>query len=143
LGEKDFVAYDNSVDEDYAHGMYCLSTIAANVPGKMVGTAPHAKFWLLRSEDAANEKPVEEQNWVAAAEFADSAGADMISSSLGYYYFDDPSFNHSYNDIYANTTIVSKGAEMAAQKGMIVTNSTGNEGNNHWHYIIVHAEADS
>jgi serine protease AprX len=143
LGEKDFVDYDNSVDEDNVHGMYCLSTIAANVPGTMVGTAPHAKFWLLRSENDASESLVEEQNWVVAAEFADSAGADMISSSLGYYYFDDPSFNHSYNDIYANSTIVSKGAAMAAQKGMIVTNSAGNEGDNQWHYIIFPADADS
>jgi serine protease AprX len=143
LGEKDFVDNDNSVDEDNAHGMYCLSIIAANIPGTMVGTAPHAAFWLLRSENDASESPVEEQNWVAAAEFADSAGADMISSSLGYYYFNDPSFNHSYNDIYANSTIVSKGAAIAAQKGMIVTNSAGNEGNNQWHYIIFPADTDS
>ena len=143
LGEKDFVDYDNSVDEDYAHGMYCLSTVATNIPGIMVGTAPYANFWLLRSENASSESPVEEENWVAAAEFADSAGADMISSSLGYYNFDDPSFNHSYADIYANSTIVTKGAAMAANKGMIVTNSAGNEGNNDWHYIIFPADADS
>lgn len=143
LAEKDFVDYDNSVDEDNEHGMYCLSTIAANVPGTMIGTAPHAKFWLLRSEDAASEKLIEEQNWVAAAEFADSAGADMISSSLGYFYFDDPSFNHSYADIYANSTFVSRGAEIAANKGMIVTNSAGNEGSSEWHYIIFPADADS
>ncbi|HXL55197.1 MAG TPA: S8 family serine peptidase, partial [Chitinophagaceae bacterium] len=85
----------------------------------------------------------EEQNWVAAAEFADSAGADMISSSLGYYYFDDPSFNHSYADIYANSTTVSRGAATAARKGILVTNSAGNEGNNQWHYIIFPADADS
>jgi len=143
LGEKDFVAYDNSVDEDNAHGTFCLSTIAANVPGIMVGTAPHAKFWLLRSENDSSEKPIEEQNWVAAAEFADSAGADMISSSLGYSLFDDPSFNHSHADIYASTTIVSRGAAMAANKGMIVTNAAGNEANNPWHYIIFPADADS
>ena len=143
LGEKDFVDNDNSVDEDNVHGMYCLSTIAANIPGTMIGTAPHAAFWLLRSENAASESIVEEQNWVAAAEFADSAGADMISSSLGYYYFDDPAPNHSYNDIYANSTIVSKGAAIAAQKGMIVTNSAGNEGNSKWHYIIFPADVDS
>jgi serine protease AprX len=143
LGERDFVDYDNSVDEDNAHGMYCLSTIAADLPGTMVGTAPHAAFWLLRSENANSEYPVEEHNWVAAAEFADSAGADMISSSLGYFYFDDSQFNHSYEDIYANMTTVSKGAAMAAKKGMIVTNSAGNEGDNAWHYIIFPADADS
>jgi subtilisin family serine protease len=143
LVEKDFVDYDNSVDEDNEHGMYCLSTIGANVPGTMIGTGLHAKFLLLRSEDATSEKLIEEQNWIAAAEFADSAGADMLSSSLGYFYFDDPSFDHSYADIYANSTFVSKGAEMAANKGMIVTNSAGNEGSSEWHYIIFPADADS
>lgn len=143
LGVNDFVAYDNSVDEDDAHGMYCLSTIAANIPGVMVGTAPDASFWLLRTENVASEYPIEEHNWAAAAAFADSAGADMISSSLGYYYFDDPSFNHSYNDFYATSTTVSIAAEMAAKKGMIVTNSAGNEGSNAWKYLVFPADADS
>ena len=143
LGEKDFVDYDNSVNEDHPHGMYCLSTIAANVPGTMVGTAPHASFWLMRTENTASEYPVEEHNWVAAAEFADSAGADMISSSLGYYVFDDATFNHSYNDFYKNSTTVSMGAAMAAKKGMIVTNSAGNEGAGSWKYIIFPADGDS
>ena len=143
LGERDFVDFDNSVDEDNSHGMYCLSIIGANVPGVMVGTAPKANFWLLRSENVNSEYPIEEHNWVVAAEFADSAGADMITSSLGYYVFDDPSVNHSYDDFYANTTMSSQGAAKAAAKGMIVTNSAGNEGNNSWHYIIFPADADS
>ena len=143
LGINDFVDYDNSVDEDDAHGMYCLSTIAANIPGVMVGTAPNASFWLLRTENVSSEYPIEEHNWAAAAAFADSAGADMISSSLGYYYFDDPSFNHSYNDFYANNTTVSIAAEMAAKKGMIVTNSAGNEGSKTWKYLVFPADADS
>ena len=74
LGEKDFVAYDNSVNEDNSHGELCLSIIAANVPGKMVGTAPAASFWLIRTEDVSFEKPVEEFNWVVGAEYADSCG---------------------------------------------------------------------
>ncbi|QEC69765.1 S8 family serine peptidase [Panacibacter ginsenosidivorans] len=143
LGVEDFVDFDNSVTEDNSHGMFCLSTIAANVPGKMVGTAPHASFWLMRTENVFSEYPIEEHNWVAAAAFADSAGADIISSSLGYYLFDDPTFNHSYADFYKNSTVVSKGATMAAQKGMIVTNSAGNEGNNSWKYLIFPADADS
>lgn len=143
LGEKDFVDYDNSVNEDDTHGEYCLSTIAANVPGVMVGTAPKASFWLIRSEDVYSEYPVEEHNWVAAAEFSDSAGADMISSSLGYYRFDDPTFDHTYSQFYKNATIVSKGATSAARKGMIVTNSAGNEGGNSWKYIIYPSDADS
>jgi subtilisin family serine protease len=140
FGVKDFVDFDNSVNEDDAHGEYCLSIIAANVPGKMVGTAPDAKFWLLRSENVNSEYKIEEHNWAAAAEFADSAGADMISSSLGYNQFDDPKFNHTYNDFYKNITMVSRAATFASEKGMIVTNSAGNEGNNSWKYIIFPAD---
>jgi len=143
LGERDFVSFDNSVNEDDSHGMYCLSTLCANWPGRMVGTAPKANYWLIRTENAASEYPIEEHNWVAGAEFADSTGSDMISSSLGYYDFDDASFNHSYNDFYKNTTMVSKGAALAAKKGMIVMNSAGNEGGNNWNYLIFPADADS
>lgn len=143
LGEKDFVAYDNSVNEDDSHGMYCLSIMCANWPGKMVGTAPKANYWLVRTENAPTEFPIEEHNWVVGAEFLDSAGADMISSSLGYNTFDDPAFNHTYNDFYKNTVMVSQGATMAAKKGMIVMNSAGNEGNNSWKYLGFPADADS
>ena len=82
LGEYDFVLNESSVNEDHPHGMNCFSIIAANRPGIMVGTAIHANFWLFRTEDVFSEYPVEEQNWAVAAEYADSAGADMISSSL-------------------------------------------------------------
>lgn len=140
LGEKDFVDFDNSVNEDDSHGEYCLSIIAANVPGKMIGTAPRAKFWLLRSENVNSEYPVEEHNWAVAAEFADSVGADMISSSLGYNQFDDPQFDHTYSEFYKNLTIVSRAATFASKKGMIVTNSAGNEGNNSWKYIVFPAD---
>ncbi len=143
LGEKDFVDFDNSVNEDYNHGELCLSIIAANVPGTMIGSAPDADFWLLRSENAYSEYPVEEHNWAVAAEFADSAGTDMISSSLGYNLFDDSQFNHTYNDFYRNSTMVSKAATYAVRKGIIVTNSAGNEGNNSWKYLIFPADADS
>jgi len=143
LGEQDFVAFDNSVNEDDSHGMYCLSILSANWPGQMVGTAPKASYWLIRTENAATEYPVEEHNWAAGAEFADSAGADMISSSLGYSEFDDSSFNHTYADFYKNSTMVSRAASVAVRKGMIVTNSAGNEGSSHWKYIIFPADTDS
>lgn len=143
LGERDFVAFDNSVNEDNAHGMYCLSILSANWPGQMVGMAPKAKYWLIRTENAASEYPIEEHNWVAGAEFADSAGCDMISSSLGYSNFDDASFNHTYTDFYKNAAMVSAGASVAVKKGMIVTNSAGNEGNKAWKYILFPADADS
>ncbi len=143
LGERDFVDFDGSVNEDDSHGELCLSTIASNVPGVMIGTAPDASFWLLRSENTNSEYPIEEHNWAAAAEFADSAGTDMISSSLGYMQFDDPQFNHTYNDFYKNTAMVSRAATFAAKKGILVTNSAGNEGINSWKYIIFPSDDDS
>ncbi len=143
LGEKDFVNFDNSVNEDNQHGMQCLSTMAANKPGQMVGTAPKANYWLLRTENAFSEYPIEEYNWVVGAEFADSCGADMISSSLGYYDFDDPQFNYSYADFYKNKATVTRGASLAVKKGMIVMNSAGNEGNGAWRYLVFPSDADS
>lgn len=143
LGEKDFVDFDNSVNEDYNHGELCLSAIASNVPGVMVGSAPNANFWLLRSENQNSEFPIEEHNWAAAAEFADSAGTDLITSSLGYMQFDDAQFNHTYNNFYKNATPVSRAATFAARKGIIVTNSAGNEGGNDWKYIIFPSDDDS
>lgn len=143
LGERDFVTFDNGVNEDDAHGMYCLSILSANWPDKMIGTAPKAGYWLIRTENTASEYPIEEHNWVAGAEFADSAGADIITSSVGYNKFDDPSFDHSYTDFYKNTTMISRGAATGVSKGMIVTNSAGNEGNNSWKYLIFPSDDDS
>jgi len=140
---KDFVDYDNSVAEDGTHGRYCLSTMAANWPGKMVGTAPTASYILLRTEDEASEYPVEEFNWVVGAEYADSCGADMISSSLGYTEFDNPDYNHNYSDFYKNRTMISKGASAACNKGMIVMSSAGNEGYSSWKYLSFPADVDS
>jgi len=143
LGERDFVTFDNSVNEDDAHGMYCLSIMCANWPGRMVGTAPKANYWLIRTENAFSEYPIEEHNWVTGAEFADSCGADMISSSLGYNTFDAPAFNHTYSQFYKNATTVTQGASLAVKKGMIVMNSAGNEGNGSWKYLVFPSDADS
>ncbi len=136
----DLVALNSSVNEDDIHGMWCLSIMAANIPGTYVGSAPQANYYLFRTEDAGSEYPVEEQNWVAAAEKADSLGVDIITSSLGYSEFDDPSFNHTYAQMNGATTLVSKAASIAIKKGMIVTNSAGNEGIKKWKYIIAPAD---
>ena len=139
----DYVNNETSVDEDHPHGMQCFSIIAGNIPGQLVGSSPGAKYYLYRTEDAASESPVEEQYWAAAAERADSIGIDVISTSLGYSTFDNPTFNHTYADMDGNTTIVARAADFAAKKGMIVVVAAGNEGNNSWHYIISPADADS
>jgi serine protease AprX len=142
---RDFVDNDNSVSEDDAHGANCLTILSANRPGFMVGTAPKAGYLLYRTEYAPTETPSEEQNWIVAAEAADSAGADMISSSLGYVDFDNPAFNHSYPDRNGNTAKITIAADLAAKKGMIVTNSAGNAGNvpNDTKYVVCPADGDS
>jgi serine protease AprX len=143
LETHDFVANEASVNEDNLHGMMCFSIIAANLPGQLVGTCPNANFLLYRSEDVSSESPVEEQYWIAAAERADSAGADVISTSLGYDTFDDPAFNYTYADMNGHTSMIAKAAAIAAAKGMIVLAAVGNEGNNSWHFITTPADADS
>lgn len=145
LGTYDYVNQKQSVNEENEHGAYCLSIIAANAPGTMVGSAPGASFWLFKTEDVNSEYPVEEQNWIAAAEFADSAGADMISTSLGYAYFDDPSLDHSYQQRNGHTTMITRAANFAVAKGMIVTASAGNSGEatDESKYIDSPADADS
>ncbi len=139
----DFVARESSVTEDHPHGMQCLSTIVGNIPGQFIGKAPKASFYLFRTEDVATEYPIEEHNWVCGAERADSAGADIISSSLGYYDFDDAAFNYTYNQMDGNTTLAAKGADMAAKKGLLVFNSAGNEGGNAWHFLVTPSDGDS
>jgi hypothetical protein len=143
LDTWDFVAGETSVAEDNSHGMQCLSVIAANIPEVFVGTAPKASFYLYRSEDDRTEKLIEEFNWVCAAERVDSAGGDIISSSLGYSVFDGGVGNHSYADLNGDSTIAALGADMAAKKGILVVSSAGNSGNESWKYINTPADGDS
>lgn len=143
LGTWDFVARHASVTEDHPHGMQCLSTMAANIPGQFVGKAPKASFYLFRTEDVNSEYPIEEFNWVCGAERADSSGADVISSSLGYFDFDNAAFNYTYRQMDGKSTIAVKGADRAAQKGLLIFNSAGNEGNSSWRQIITPADGDS
>lgn len=143
LGTYDFVDPSTDVFSDHSHGTMVLSVIGGNLPGDFLGTAPDADFWLLRTEDDNSEFIIEEYNWIAGAAFADSVGADIISSSLGYYEFDDTITSHKWADLDGNTTPVTKGADLAASKGMLVVNSAGNEGNNAWKYLIAPSDGDS
>ncbi len=143
LGTWDFVEGNASVYEDNTHGTFVLSCMGANLPGDLIGTAPEASYWLLRSEDAPTEYIVEEYFWASAAEFADSVGADLINSSLGYTRFDDPAQDHTYADMNGNTAPSTRAADFAASRGMIVVNSAGNSGSNSWFYIGAPADADS
>ena len=144
LGTWDFVARESSVVEDNAHGMQCFSVIAANIPSQFVGTAPKAGFYLFRTEDVASESIIEEHNWVCAAERLDSAGGNIISSSLGYSDgMTDPRFDHVYADMDGNTTLAARGADLAARKGVLVINSAGNQGEEPFRYLATPADGDS
>jgi serine protease AprX len=143
LDTWDFYSKNTTVSDDHSHGMQCLSTIAANIPGSFVGKAPKANFMLYRTEDVNSEYPIEEFNMVCGMERADSSGADVISASLGYYDFDDPGFNYTYANMNGNTTISAIGADLAARKGILFVNAAGNEGGNSWHFLITPSDADS
>lgn len=145
LGTWDYVNNKASVNEEYIHGAYVFSVLAANRPGVMVGAAPYASYWLLKTEDTNSEYPVEEQNWIAAAEFADSAGVDMISTSLGYSDFDNPAFSLSYAQRNGHTAMISIAADMAVKKGILVVVAAGNSGasTTDEKYVACPADADS
>lgn len=131
----------SSVYSELDHGTAVLSCIGANQPGKMIGTAPDASFWLLRSEYGPTESEAEEDWWAAAAEFADSVGVDVINSSLGYHDFDDATTSHTYRQLDGRTALISRTAAMLAQKGIVLTNSAGNDGDDSWKKISVPADA--
>lgn len=143
IGTHDFVSPTSDIFEQHSHGMHVLSILAANLPEKMIGSAPKASYLLLRSEDASQEYKAETDFWVSAIEYADSVGVDLVNSSLGYYAFDHDFMNFSYSDLDGKTARISIAATMAARKGILVVNSAGNEGLNPWHYICVPADADS
>ena len=123
------------------HGTKVFSAMAAWAPEVMVGTAPDAQYWLLRSEDDGSEQPVEEDYWTMGAEFADSVGADVINSSLGYYSYDAPLPSYRLRDLDGQTAFVSRSASLLAGKGMILCNSAGNSGMGAWKKIGVPADA--
>jgi len=129
IGTKDFVQpWNDNVYSDNQHGTNVLSLIASNEPGKMLAGAPDATYILAITEEIATEYWVEEYNWVRAAEYADSLGTDIISSSLGYWDFDDPVMNYTVADLDGKTTIIARGASIADNKGILVVNSAGNSG---------------
>ncbi len=139
----DFVKKNESVYNSSAHGTAVLSVLAGKISGQIEGTAPGADFLLLKTEDVDSEFPCEEDFWAAGAEFADSSGADIISSSLGYFNFDDSTLNYKYSDLDGNTAFVTRAADIAASKGILVVNSAGNERNLDWKRIIFPSDGDS
>lgn len=143
LGGYNFADRNSNFYSRDSHGTNVLSTIAGFIQNEFVGSAPDAKFYLFITEIAETETVLEETLWVEAAEKADSLGVNVINTSLGYSTFDNPAHNYSYADMDGKTTFISRGAEIAASKGILVVNSAGNEGDNSWNYIVAPADATS
>ncbi len=140
-GVKDFVDLNQNIYNSHAHGAVVLSVMAANLPGQLFGTATGANYWLIRTEDGASEFKIEEYNWLAGAELADSAGVDIINSSLGYTEFDDPLQNYTYLQMDGKTTVVARAANFAHERGIVVVASAGNSGQSPWHHIVSPSDA--
>lgn len=139
----DFVHNTSQVFQYDDHGTEVLSVIAAEIPDAFTGGAYDANFQLFVTEDVPTEYRIEEYNWLFAAEKADSAGADIIQSSLGYYDFDDAAMNYTRDQMDGKTTVVSRAAQWAADRGIVVVVSAGNEGNiPSWRIITAPADAE-
>ncbi len=138
----DYVNRNENVYADGNHGTYVLSTMAANVPGQFVGAAPAADYLLFITEDNKSETIMEELHWAEAAEKADSIGADVFNTSLGYLTFEENFPNRSYADMTGNSAIITQAANIAAQKGILVVTSAGNEGNRPWRHVGAPADGE-
>jgi len=143
LAERDFIFKDNitanqpeqDVSFQHNHGTSVFSIIGGFDEGNLIGPAFNAQYVLAKTEFVPSETHVEEDNYAAALEWMDSIGVDITSSSLGYSEFDDSVFSYTYKDMDGKTTIVTKAAELAFERGMVVITSAGNEGNTSWKYI--------
>ena len=124
------------------HGTLVTSAIAANTSGELIGTAPAASYALIHTEWVGSEELVEEDFWANGAEIADSIGADVINSSLGYRSFPDfPQSDITYADMDGLNSIASRCATILGQKGVIVCIAAGNDGDNQYYHIGRPADA--
>ncbi|WP_445452724.1 S8 family serine peptidase [Flavobacterium sp. 25HG05S-40] len=128
LGGYNFVDKNEDIYSRNSHGTLVLSTMGGYVENQLVGTAPDANYYLFITEDASSENPVEESYWVEAAEVADALGVDVITTSLGYFGYDNPNYSYTYDDLNGSTSFISKGSDIAFSRGMICVASAGNSG---------------
>jgi hypothetical protein len=141
LGGYNFADRNTDFYTRNSHGTHVLSTIGGYIENEFVGTAPDAKFYLFISEISETETVLEETLWIEAAERADSLGVDLINTSLEYTTFDNSDHNHSYADMDGETTIISRGAEIGASRGIIMVNAAGNSGTRSWKYLGAPSDA--
>jgi subtilisin family serine protease len=145
---RDFVDGDWNVENPgapgvaFQHGSWTFATAGGYAPGTFVGSGYGAQFALGRTENDFSEHQVEMVYWGMGAEWADSMGADIISSSLGYNTFDAPDPSYTYADMNGHTTIITRATEIAASKGILVVSAAGNEGASAWYYITAPADAN-
>ena len=132
LGTKDFVNPESDIYAEHNHGLKVLSCMAVNMPNVMVGSAPEASYWLLRSEDNDTEQLAEEDYWAAAVEFADRVGVDVVNTSFGYYEFDNAYANYRYRYLDGRTSLMARSANMASTRGMLIVCGAGSSGASSW-----------
>ncbi len=144
LGGYNYVDRNTDFYQGNNHGTSVLSTMAGFIDNQLIGTAPDASYYLFITEDVATETPLEESLWVEAAEKADSLGVNIINTSLGYQDFDESKYDHLFSDIDGNTAFISRGANIAATRGILVVVSAGNDGNNpNFNHIATPADAQN
>ena len=133
------VTGDEAVNGQNLHGTRVLSVLAGFDPGNLIGVAPEADFILAKTEDASSELPIEEDRWIAGLEWADSLGADIVNSSLGYRTWDDGS-GYTYEDLDGLTALTTVAAELAVARGIVMVAAAGNEGNTSGPYVDAPAD---
>jgi subtilisin family serine protease len=143
LGGYNFVLRNPDFYTGVSHGTSVLSAMGGYKENALVGTAPDALYFLFITEDDPTENPVEESLWVEAAEKSDSLGVDIINTSLGYFEYDNTAYSHTYSEMNGTTTYMSRGAEIAFSRGMIIVTAAGNSGNTSEPHISVPADAVS
>ena len=141
LGIKSFKLQTGESALTGTHGTEVLSVLASNDAPHLVGIAPDADYLLLATEDGCHELPLEEYQWIAAMEYADSVGVDMVTSSLGYTFFDEGRYDHHYSELGQGYAHISRVAQAAWRKGICVVVSAGNEGESTWQHVIFPGEA--
>ncbi len=160
IATRDFLNGDNVVADEFDepvtgnefendqnhHGTRVLGVLAGYDPGQLIGVAPEAEYILAKTEfgligeDGQEREPAtEEDRWIAALEWADSLGAQVVNSSLAYTTFED-STGYTYQDLDGATALTTRAAELAVARGIVVVNAAGNDGNKAWHYISVPAD---
>jgi serine protease AprX len=145
----DFVNGDPNVEDEGdmgtgSHGTSTLSLIGGFDEGQLIGPAFAANFILTKTENTDSETPIEEDNWIAALEWADSIGVDITSTSLSYLDYDPPYTSYTWEDMDGNTALITKAADLAVGLGIFVVNAASNSGYNPDHNTLgAPADGDS